>query len=110
MNKEEILGKASSKKPRVGEMEKQKINSGNWMALVVAGALAVTFMIIEGILGHFSAIYALGAVCYGWATCFFICQYFVAKRPWQVLIGAVLHGIGFAAMITLYVLRTAGVL
>lgn len=110
MEKEEILQKASSKKVMVGEMEKQKINSGNWISLLVAGIIAVAFMIIEGILGHFSAIYALGAVCYGWATCFFICQYFIAKRPWQVLIGAVLNGLGFAAMITLYILRNTGVI
>ena len=110
MDKNEILNKASSKKVVVGEMERQKINSGNWIALLFAGITAITFMIIEGILGHFSAIYALGAVCYGWAMSFFICQYFIAKRPWQVLIGAVLHGIGFGAMITLYILRTTGVL
>ena len=109
MEKEEILKKAASRKTSVGEMEKQKINSGNWIALVVAGVIAVALMIIEGCLGHYSAIYALGAVCYGWATCFFICQYFVAKRSWQVLIGAVLHGLGFAAMVTLYILRAAGV-
>ena len=69
MEKEEILKKAS-KKCSVGEMEKQRTNTGNWLALIFAGIVAVAFMIIEGVLGHFSAIYAIGAVCYGWA---FLC-------------------------------------
>lgn len=109
MEKEEILKKAG-KKCAVGEMEKQKTNKGNWIALIVAGIIAVTFMIIEGILGHFSAIYALGAVCYGWAFVLYTCQYFMAKRPWQVLIGSVLHGLAFITMIVLYILKNINII
>ena len=103
MEKEEILKKAQKKHP-VGEMEKEKVNKGGWIALVVAGIIAVGFIITEGALGHFPAMYAIGAVCYGWASSFYLCQYFVAKRPWPVLIGAVLHGLAFVTMIVLYVL------
>ena len=52
-------------------MKYTKIGKGNLIAIIVAGVLAITFMIIEGVLGHFSAIYALGAVCYTWASVFY---------------------------------------
>ena len=47
MKNEEIL-KKSKKKVIVGEMEQQKINGANWIALICAGLLAVVFMIVEG--------------------------------------------------------------
>lgn len=47
------------------------MGKGNWIAIIVAGVLAVAFMIVEGVLGHFSAIYALGAVCYTLASVFY---------------------------------------
>ena len=109
MDKETILSKAN-KKVQVGEMEKQKINSGNWIAIIIACVIAVAFMIVEGCLGHHTAIFALGAVCFGWASSFYFMQYFKAKRPWQVLIGAVLEAVGFATMVTLYILFNVGVL
>ena len=65
MEKEEILVK--SKKCLVGGMEKQKINRGNWLAIIIAGSLAVVFMIVEGVLGHYASIFAIGAVCHAWA-------------------------------------------
>ncbi len=102
MEKEEILQK--SKKCLVGEMEKQKINRGNWLAIIIAGVLAVAFMIVEGALGHFASIFAIGAVCYTWACVMYTCQYFMAKRPWPVLIGTVLHGAAAVAMIVIYIL------
>ena len=71
MNKQEVLEKAQSKKAQVGEMEYTKMGKGNLIAIIVAGVLAVAFMIVEGVLGHFSAIYALGAVCYTWASVFY---------------------------------------
>ena len=105
MEKEEILKKVKKEKPAVvGEMENQKISKGNWIALIIAGVVAVAFMIVEGALGHYSSIFALSAVCYAWASVLYFCQYFMAKRPWQVLIGAVLHGLAFITMVVLYII------
>ena len=102
MEKEEILKKAGQKKAVVGEMERAKINKGNCISLVTAGVVAVIFMIVEGLLGHFTSIYALATVCFAWASVFYFCQYFIAKRSWQVLIGAVLEVIGAAIMLIFY--------
>ena len=103
MEREEILKKAS-KKAVIGEMERQKINKANWVAVIVAGIVAVAFMIIEGIFKHFSTIYVLSSICYLWASVMYLGQFLIAKRPWQVLIGAVIYGILFVIMITIYVL------
>ncbi len=110
MEREEILEKVSKKKAIVGEMEKQKINKSNWIALLCAEVVAVIFMIIEGCLGHFTSIYALATVCFAWAGVFYFCQYFLAKRPKGVLIGAVLETLGAIIMITMYILFNVGVL
>ena len=105
MDKEEILKKSQKEKPAiVGEMEKQKINMGNWIAVIIAGVIAVTFIIVESALGNFTASFAIGSICYGWASALYFCQYFLAKRPWPVLIGAVLHALACIAMITLYII------
>ena len=109
MEKEKILQKAQKKYP-IGEMEVQKINKSNWIALVVAGIVAVALMITEGALGHFTALYAIGFVCFTWACVFYTCQYFIAKRPYGVLIGAVLDGLGAGIMLTLYILTNMGVM
>ncbi|MBQ7466530.1 MAG: hypothetical protein IJS74_00500 [Clostridia bacterium] len=110
MKKEEVLEVASKKKAVVGEAEKQKVNAGNWIALIVAGALAVVLMIVEGALGHFTSIYVLGMVCFTWASVLYFMQYFKAKRPWQVLIGAVLEAVGAIAMLVCYILYNVGVI
>lgn len=105
MEKEEILKKSQKEKPAVvGEMESQKINKGNWIAVIIAGIIAVTFMIVEGALGHYPALFAIASVCYAWACTIYLCQYFLAKRPWQVLIGAVLHGLACVTMIVLFII------
>ena len=109
MDQEEILEKARKKHP-VGEMEEKKINKSSWRALIAAVVTAVAFMIGEGCLGHISAIFAIGAVCLVWASVFYFCQFFVAKRPWQVLIGAVLEGLGGITMLVLYILCNLGIL
>ena len=110
MEKQEILQKAKSKHP-VGEMEAAKINKSCWIALIVAAVIAVTFMIVEGILGHFTAIYAIGVVCFTWASVFYFCQYFIAKRRYfGILLGATLEGLGAITMLTLYILFSVGVL
>lgn len=103
MNKEEILEK-SKKKSLVGEMEKEKTNKGNWIALIVTGIVAVAFIIIEGALKHHPAQFAISAICFCWGSVFYSCQFFLAKRPWPVLIGAVLEGMAGILMIALYIL------
>ncbi len=110
MNKDEILKKAQLGNDKIGEMERKKTSKANWIAVVSTGILAVIFMITEGIQGNRTPIYALGAICFTWASVFYFCQYFVAKRPWQVLIGASLEAIGAITMITLYILFSIGVL
>ena len=110
MNKQEVLEKAQKKKVYVGEMEKTKINKSCWIGNVCACIIAVILMIIEGALGHYPAIYALGTVCYSWASVFYFCQFFIAKRPKGVLIGGILHGIGAITMLTFYILFNTGVL
>ena len=110
MKKEDVLKEASKKKAVVGEAEKQKVNAGNWIALIVAGVLAVVLMIVEGALGHFTSIYVLGMVCFTWASVLYFMQYFKAKRPWQVLIGAVLEAVGAIAMLVVYILYNVGVI
>ena len=104
MEKEEILKKASSKKALVGEMESKKMDLGLKIALIVAGVLATIFICLECAQKHFTGAMALGAVCYGWASLQYFLQFFMAKRPWQVLIGAVLHGLAFVACVVLYAL------
>ncbi|MBQ8615707.1 MAG: hypothetical protein IJ415_04000 [Clostridia bacterium] len=110
MEREEILEKAKSKKLVVGEMEKAKINKSNWISVISSGVVAVILMIVEGALGHFTAIYALATVCFAWASVFYFCQFFIAKRPKGVLIGAILESLGAIIMITLYILFNVGVL
>ena len=107
MDNKEILEKVKREKSaQVGEMEKQKTNKGNWIAVIIAGVIAVALMIIEGALGRYTSIFAIGSICHAWACTIYTCQYVLAKRPWQVLIGAVLHGLAFVAMIVFYVLFT----
>ena len=110
MEKEEILEKAQNKKDVVGEMERAKINKSNWIAVISACIVALAFIIIEGVLGHHSAIFAIAAVCFAWASVFYFCQYFIAKRPVGVLIGAILEFLGAAIMITNYILYNIGII
>ena len=109
MEKEEVLEKAGKKKAVVGEMEKAKTNKASWIALIISGVLAIALMITEGALGHHPAIFAIGAICYTWACSYYLGQYFFAKRPKGVLVGAVLEGLGAAIMLTLYILFNVGV-
>lgn len=109
MEKEEILQKAQNKHP-VGEMESAKINKSSWIALIAAGVVAVALIIVEGVLGHYSAIFAIAFVCFTWASVFYFCQFFVAKRRYVgILIGASLESLGAIAMLTLYILFNVGV-
>lgn len=110
MKKEEILEKVKGKKVFVGEMERYKINKSCWIANIVAVVVATGLMITLGALGNFVGLYAIASVCLIWASVFYFCQYFIAKRPWQVLIGAVLNGIGAMIMFTFFILYSIGVL
>ena len=110
MKRDEILKESQKEKALVGEAEKKGLNKANWIALIAAASLAVILIIIEGLLGHISAIFAIAAVCYTWASVFYFCQYFIAKRPWGVLIGATLEAAGAITMIVLYILLYAQVI
>lgn len=111
MNNKEVLQKAQSKKAIIGEMEQAKIHKSNWIVLICASIVAIFLMIIEGALGHYTAIYAIGTVCFSWASIFYFCQYFVAKRKhFGIFLGAVLETLGALTMITLYILFNLGVL
>ena len=57
MNKQEVLEKSQSKKAKVGEMKYTKIGKGNLIAIIVAGVLAIAFMIIGGIYYDISLLY-----------------------------------------------------
>lgn len=104
MEKEEILQRNNKKRP-IGEMELSKINKGNWIAVIIAATVAIIFMVVEGLQKHYSSIYALATVCYVWASVFYFLQYFIAKRPKGVLIGAFLHGLAAIIMLIFYVIR-----
>ena len=109
MEKEEILKKAGNKKALVGEMEKEKISKSGWISLVTVGIGAIGFIIAEATLLHASAAYAIASLCLLWASVFYTLQYFIAKRPWPVLIGAVLEGLACVFFIVRYILCVTGV-
>ena len=108
MEKEEILEKAKKKHP-IGEMEQAKINKSGWISLIVVGTMAVAFMIVEGGLRQFASLYATGTLFFTWACVFYTLQYFLAKRPWQVLIGSILDGLAFVFFFVRYILCVTGV-
>ena len=109
MEKDEILEKAGKKKAIVGEMEKEKIGKSTWISLLVAGIFAVGFIVAEGAFGHFTAIYAISSIVFLWACLFYTLQYFLEKRPLQVLIGSVLDGLAFLFFFIRYILSVTGV-
>ena len=110
MEREEILEKAKSKKAIVGEMEKTKIDKSNWIAVIATMIVAVAFIVVEACLCHRASCFAIGAICFSWASVFYFCQYFIAKRPKGVLVGAVLETLGALIMITNYILVNVGVI
>lgn len=109
MEKEEILSRAK-KKAHVGEMEKAKINKSCWIGNIVACCVAVVLMVVEGLLGHHTSIFAIAMVCFAWASVFYFCQFFVAHRPKGVLIGGILESFGAIIMLVLFILFNIGVL
>lgn len=109
MDKNEILEKSQKSKDIVGEMERNKINKSSWISLIVTAVVAIAFIIAEGALGHFSAVYAIASICFIWAAVFYTLQFFLAKRPWQVLIGSVLEAMAGIFFIVRYILAVSGV-
>ena len=109
MEKEEILEKAGNKKVLVGEMEREKLSKSALISLLVTGIAAVAFIIVEGALAHFAAVFAIASICFLWASVFYTLQFFLAKRPWPVLIGAALDGLAFAFFVVRYILYVCGV-
>ena len=105
----DILEKAKKKHP-VGEMEAKKIGKSGFISTLVVGILAVAFMIVFGALHNFTALYIIGFLCFTWAAVFYFLQFFIAKRPYGVLIGAILESIGSAAMFVFFILYQTGVL
>ncbi len=110
MEREEILERVGTKKAVVGEMEKAKINKSCWIGNIVSVILAVVLIVVEGVFAHRSSIYAIASICFTWASVFYFCQYFIAKRPKGVLIGGILEGLGAVTMITLFILTLCGVI
>ena len=109
MDREEILEKTSKKKAVVGEMEKEKLSKSALISLLATGILAVIFIIVESVFNHPSSAYILASVCFFWAGLFYTLQYFLAKRPWQVLIGSVLDCLAFVFFTVRYILYVCGV-
>ena len=110
MEKEEILERVKNQKVIIGEMEKTKIDKSCWIANLVAVIIANVFAVILGIMKMFAGLYAVYLVCLIWASVFYFCQYFIAKRPWKILIGAVLCSIGAIIMVICFILFTIGVI
>jgi len=110
MEKEEVLEKTKEKKALVGEFEKEKVNKGSMIALLITGIVAVALIITECAMGHYAGGLAIGMICYLWASLQYTFQFFLAHRPWQVLIGSVLHGLAFIACLVFFILFSVGVL
>ncbi len=109
MEKEKILEKTSRKKAIIGEMEREKLGKSSLISLLATGILAVVFIIVESALNHPSSAYLIASICFFWASLFYTLQYFLAKRPWQVLIGSVLDGLAFIFFTVRYILFVCGV-
>lgn len=110
MDKEEVLKKVQAKKDNVGEMERTKINRANWISVIATGVVAIAFIIVFGCLRMKAVCFAIGAICFVWPSVFYFCQYFIAKRPVGVLVGAIFESFGFLVMLTNFILSLCGVI
>jgi hypothetical protein len=73
--------------------------------------VAVAFIIVFACLNMKEVCFAIGAICFTWASVFYFCQYFVAGRRFAgILIGAILEAIGMITMTTLFALTVTGVI
>ena len=98
------------KNTEIVEQTQKKSNKINWISIIVAGCLAIALMVVEGVFEHATSIFAMSAICFTWASAYYFCQFFIAKRKWQVLIGASLEGLGALVMLTNFILCLAGVI
>ncbi|MBQ8177673.1 MAG: hypothetical protein IJ033_00620 [Clostridia bacterium] len=111
MERDEVLQKAQSKKAVVGEYENQKISKSNWISVIVTGIIALAFIIVFGALGQKAVCFAIGGICFSWATTFYFCQYFIAKRKHiGILLGAIGELLGAIIMILNFILSVVGVI
>ncbi len=111
MEREEVLQKAQNKKTVIGEYENQQISKSNWISIIVAGIVALAFIITFGALGMRAVCFAIGGICFSWATTFYFCQYFIAKRKHVgILIGAIAELLGALVMIVNFILSIVGVI
>ena len=109
MEKEEILERVKNQKVIIGEMEKGKIDKSCWIANLVSVIFANVFAVILGIMKMFAGLCAVYSVCLIWASVFYFCQYFTAKKSWPILLGAVIYSIGAIIMVICFILFTIGV-
>lgn len=111
MEREEILEKVQNKKAYVGEYENQKLAKCNWIAVIATGIVALACICLFGALGLKSVCFAIGGICFTWATVFYFCQYFIAKRKHVgILLGAIGELLGALIMIANCVLSIVGVI
>lgn len=105
-----VLENIQGEKSALDESEKSKISKACWIATIVSCGIAVILMIIEGVMGNYTSIYALGSVCFMWASVFYFCQYFIVRKSWPIMLGAILESLGAVIMMTFYILFSAGIL
>lgn len=109
MERNEILENASHKKAVVGEMEREKISKSSWIATLIMSVFGIAMIIVCGALKHFAAVYAIASLLFLWPCIFYTLQYFLAKRPWQVLIGSILEGSACIFYFIRFILYITGV-
>ena len=111
MEREDILKKAQLDNDKIGEMERKKTSKANWIAVISTAVLAIVFMFTEGFRGNRCAVYAFAAICFTWASVFYFCQYFIAKRRHiGILLGAIGELFGALIMLTNCILAIVGVI
>ena len=109
MEKQEVLVCMQNKNVVSGGEDNLKIDKSCLIATVVACSVAIILMIIEGIMGNYTSLYALGSVCLLWAGVYHFCRYFLRKKKTIFILSGVLLSLGAIAMILLYILFSAGI-
>ena len=116
MKTEETKTTKTTKRIEIQKIEQQaeskhesKVHRHALIALLLAGIVAIALMIIEGALGHFTALFAIGFIAFFWASLFYFFQYNSLNKSKGVLVGAILELIGAAYMLTFYILFNLGI-
>lgn len=110
MTNREVLKKVQSKKALIGEMESKMISKCNWISVILTGIVAIAFIIVEASFGRKATCFLIGSIYFTWASAFYYCQYFLAKRPIGILLGGIGETVGALIMILNYVLTLCGVI